>query len=805
MRFLFTILFVIYILRLGSQTSVNGRVVDADYRGIEFVNIVSYDLADTTVIMGATVSDSLGAFSLDVNPNMESILRFSFIGFEDRDIRVPGNGLELGDIVMEQSAVEMESVEVTARRPLIRRESDKLILNVEYNVLAQGNDVMELLAKAPGVVIDFNDNIMLGGKNGVRIQIDGRDTRLSGADLGGLLRSMSASNIEELEIITNPSARYEASGNAGIINIVTKQSRLYGTNGNFELSPGYGRHFRWQNAMMLNHRNAKTNIYANYSYSNRDQYMEIIQDRTYINNGVEDSRLEIQNDFRMPIRSHNLRLGLDYDFSKDVQLTLSWTANRRKDGSDTENEILNFNRELNFSGSQETTSMVRSDWTQDMLSAYLKTSIGSKTKLNLSLDAAHYTNGSRETYISDFLDARNEISYTDLLSGEVNGFLKLGGLALDLKRTISDDIQIETGLKSTIVRTDNDLYYTNTVDGVTEVNTDLSNRFIYDENINAAYFSMVMSGKKWNTNIGLRLEDSNIEGNQLTTDSMFAIDYINLFPSASFNYNLNAENSVGISISRRIDRPGYNQLNPFRFFVNTNTFRSGNPFLQPQFTWSTELSYTFKQRYYMAFNVSHTLDNLNHGIIRDGDKELVLITPLNIEKQTSYSLILSLPVSFTTRWTSHWNLQASLLDFDGLVNSSIFNRSTLISMLNTNHNIELGKGYRFQFGGFIMPPHYISITKVKTIASLNAGIQKSVLNGKGRVRINVNDIFYTYYPQGRTEFGGIDDAWISYRDNQVISMSFSMDFGKVTVRPPKRNRSAVQSELNRIGSMNGNG
>ena len=804
MRFLIFFLLTLFLIPVHSQSSINGRVVDKDNVGIEFVNIALYSQTDST-ILEAVVSDSLGKFGLLTSPEPGLLLRFTFIGFEEKEIELSKQDRAVGDIVMLESAVTMESVEVTAKRPLIHRDSDKLILNVEDNVLAQGNDVMELLSKAPGVVIDFDDNITLGGKNGVRIQIDGRDTRLSGNELAGLLRSMTASNIEKVEIITNPSARYEASGNAGIINVVTKKSRLYGTNGNLEVSPGYGRYFRWQNSLMLNHRNAKTNLYANYSYSNRDQYMEIIQDRTYINNGVADSRLEIQNDFRMPIRSHNLRVGLDYDFSEDVQLTLLWTGNRRSDGSDTENEILNFNKELNFSGSQETNSTVRSDWTQDMLSVYLKANVGSKTKIDLSIDAARYSNASEESYVSDFLDQESNVLFTDLLSGEVDGQLELGGIALDVKSMISDKLKLETGLKSTIVRTDNELFYTNTIDGRTEINTDLSNRFIYDENINAAYVSLLFSGEKWNSNIGLRLEDSNIEGNQITTDSMFTIDYINLFPSASINFNINENNSIGISLSRRIDRPGYNQLNPFRFFVNTNTFRSGNPFLQPQFTWSTELNYTFKQRYYMAFNVSYTLDNLNHGIIRDGDKELVLITPLNIDKQTSYSLMLSIPVQFTSRWSSHWNIQANLLDFDGLVNQNAFNRSTLVSMFNTNHNIELGKGYRFQFGGFIMPPHYISITKVKTIASVNAGFQKSILNGKGRLRLNVNDIFYTYYPRGRTEFGGIDDAWISYRDNQVVSMSFSFDFGKVTVRPPKRNRSAVQTELNRIGAMNGNG
>ena len=782
---------------------LSGKIVDEDSQALEYVNVLLYDELDSTFLK-AQVSDVNGGFVFEITPTLKYTLRFSFVGFEDLRMKISEPG-DLGEIILNASSVNLEAVELTAKRPMIVREADKLIVNVEGNVIAQGNNLLELLSKSPGVFVDFDDNISLNGQSGVRIQIDGKDTRLGGSDLASLLRSMPANNIEKIEIISNPSARYEASGNAGIINIVTRQSKFYGLNGNLEFGPGYGRHFRWQNSMRLNYRNDKLNLYGNYSYNTRDQYMEIVQEREYTSNESEDGYLEIQNDFKMPISAHNLRMGLDYDLSEKLKTSLVWTYNNRNDGSDTENEILNYSNSDVLLGSQNTDSEVRSSWLQNMLSFNLNATTGERSSLDIDIDAARYSNLSDETYNSIFADGDGTFQYADLLDGTVDGSLELAGLNLDYNLKLTPSVNLEAGIKSTFVRTDNALLYINTIGNNSSVNEDLTNHFIYDENINGAYGSISFGGDKLNANIGLRIEDSNIKGNQITTDSVFRNDYVNLFPSGSLNYNINENNVLGLSVSRRIDRPGYNQLNPFRFFVNTNTFRSGNPLLRPQYTWSGELSYTFKRRYYFSFNVSHTIDNLNNGIVRDGDKELVLITPLNIDRQTAYACMISAPINFGKKWTSHWNLHASYQSFDGPVNGFDFDRSTLIVWLNANNNIELGKGYRFQFGGFIMPPHYISITRVETIASFNLGFQKSVLDGRGRIRFNVNDLFYTYYPRGRTNFGGLDDAWISYRDNQVANVSFSLDFGKMTVRPPKRKSSAVQTELNRIGQMNSNG
>jgi len=790
-------------LAVDAQASITGRVIDDNHDPVEFANVVMYAKADSSFIK-AEVSNEDGTFVFASLPNEPSYLELSFIGYELTQYTIEGPG-SLGDLVLPSSSVQLDDITVKASRPMIMRDKDKLLVNVEGNVLSQGNDVLELLSKSPGVIVDYNDNLSLNGRAGVRIQIDGKDTRLQGNDLAGLLKSMSASNIDRIEIITNPSARYEAQGNAGIINIITLQSKFYGTNGRLELSPGHGRHFRWQNSLNINHRRKNMNLYGNYSFAKRNQYMEIIQDRQYFGGNSPDGHLEIQNDFILPIETHNAVLGMDLDLGEYYSLNLQWTGNYRNDGSEVENEILDYNDEELLRSRQSTVSDVYTTWQQNMTSLGIKRSFDNNGKLELTLDGALYKNASEEVYNSSFFNAGDVLQYKDRLDGSVAGDFRLGGISLDYVLNTESKGTFEMGLKTTWVQTDNALEYTNTIDGETTPNTDLSNHFIYNENINGIYASYAMSGEKWNAQWGLRLEDSNIMGNQLTTDSSFVNEYLNVFPSASFNYTINPDNILGLSMTRRIDRPAYSQLNPFRFFVNTNTFRSGNPLLRPQYSWSGEINYTFKQRYYMSFNVAYSKDKLSSGIIRDGDKQLVLITPLNIEEQWNYSLMLSLPVQISKNWTSNWSIHSSFLDFDGLVNGFAFDRSTLIAWINTNHNIEIGKGYRLQFGGFIIPPHYISITKVRTISSVNAGIQKAFMDGKARLRLNVNDIFYDYYPRGYTDFGDIYDEWLSYRDNQVVNLSFSLQFGKMSVRPPSKKRSSVQEELNRARQNNNSG
>jgi hypothetical protein len=254
---------------------------------------------------------------------------------------------------------------------------------------------------------------------------------------------------------------------------------------------------------------------------------------------------------------------------------------------------------------------------------------------------------------------------------------------------------------------------------------------------------------------------------------------------------------VGFNAGRRLNRPGYQDLNPFRFFVNNYTFRVGNPLLTPEFTWSLELNYTLKQRYYFAVNVGHTRNNLNRAIFQEGDEDYVVVKPVNISNLNSLGFIAGIPLNFASWWTSQWNINASFNDFSGTIGGFSFDRLNPIFMFNTNQVFQLGKGYQFQLSGFYLPSHYASISKIEDLSDLSVGLQKKILNDRGWLRVNFSDIFYKRYPRGRTVHGNIDDKFISKRDTRVVTFSFSYNFGKQTVKGQNRRRSGIENELDR--------
>lgn len=799
MKFINFFVFILMTQQLFAQLTITGKVVNVDNEPIQSVNTLI--TKDSILIKGA-VTNADGAFKLSIKEKGDYLLTLSFVGYETKKMTF-NNSKKFGTITLKEAAENLDDVTVVVEKPLIQREQDKLIVNVAASVLSTGNSTLEILEKSPGIILNQDGNLTMNGRNGLRVLVDNKDTRLQGDDLTNFLRSMPSSNIEKVEIISNPSVRYEAQGNAGIINIVTKKGKFYGTNGSITLSPGQATNFKWDNSLNFNHRTEKLNIYGQYSYMHRRRFEETIIDRRFFENNEVNSIFEIQNDILYPLDNHNARIGLDYELSGSTNLGVLFSGFKNANGNNAVNLIEGFDAAGNPVSLEDTQSEINTDFFQFATNFNVNHSFKNKSKLTFNFDYARYDTDSDQRFVSQIDELINNRSFEDVLTGDIDGYLYLKGLSLDYELSLKNGDKFETGWKSTWVKTDNDLRYFNSINGASPIpNDNLSNRFIYDESVYAIYASYSINKKKWNGQLGLRAENTFVEGNQLTTSITFDNDYINLFPTASFNYSFNENSTIGISLGRRIDRPSYNQLNPFRTFVNTNTYREGNPFLTPQYTWNSELNYTLKQKYYFSFTFGYTSDNLNTAIIQDGELQAVVVKPINISNLKSYAFTASIPVKFTSWWQSNWNFNTSLNDFDGDIAGFNFNRNNPIVSINGSNSISLGSGYRLQIGVFHLFPHFASITEIETISSVSLGIQKSLLKNKASLRFNVNDIFYNQYPTGRTVFGNLDDTFTRYMDTRFATLSFTWRFGKQTVRPQRRRQSQVQDELNRARRQN---
>ena len=792
------IIYILFILlgttHASAQISLSGSLKDTDNDPLPFANILVYNTSDTVLYKGF-IADENGDFNIEIPHNRHSI-EFSFLGLQS--VKMPADSIRAAMIItLHPLSNQLESVEVTAAKPLLQRLEDRLLVQVSDSPLALGSSTIEVLQRSPGIIVDQDGNISINGRSGVRIYLDGKDLRLNGDQLTSFLEGLTASNIERIEIITNPSAKYEAQGNAGIVDIITKKGLLMGTNGSVSVSPGLGHYFRWENNVTFNHRSKKINFYGQYNFAKRNQYMEIIIDRKFLENGNPREIIDLQTLFRLPIETHSPRLGVDYEIGKNTTIGVLVNAFSNITGQISDNEIISRDESLTPLQLQLTDGNTKTTWNQFNSNLNLAHTFANNGQLKVDLNYARYNNGSDQTFDSRFLLPNGSILLENSLVGNVDGNLDLLGITVDYSLPLGENKTLEVGWKNTLVNTDNDLQYFDIENDVTSLNERLSNRFIYHEEIYGAYLNLRYQKAAWNGSVGLRAEKTDIEGDQRSTDESFSNNYLNFFPTASVNYNISQNHIVGLSLSRRLDRPGYNDLNPFRFFVNNYTYRVGNPFLTPQFTWSAELNYTFRQRYYVAINYGLTTQHLTRAIFQEGVEDIVVVKPINIDDLNSLGIVASLPVQFTKSWSSQWNLNLSFNDFQGEIGGFQFDRLNTIFVLNTNHSISLGKGFRIQLGGFYLPSHYGSISKIRDISQVSIGFQKSILQGRGSLRFNFNDIFYQGYPRGRTVFGRIDDAFISKRDTRYTTLSFSYNFGKQTVKTQRRRSTGIEEELQR--------
>ena len=793
-RIIFILLLLLGTNHAFAQISLSGSLKDADNDPLPFANILVYNTSDTVLYKGF-IADENGDFNLEI-PHNRHFIEFSFLGLQS--VKMPADSIKAAmTITLQPLSNQLESVEVTAAKPLLQRLEDRLLVQVSDSPLSLGSSTIEVLQRSPGIIVDQDGNISINGRSGVRIYLDGKDLRLNGDQLTSFLEGLTASNIERIEIITNPSAKYEAQGNAGIVDIITKKGLLMGTNGSVSVSPGLGHYFRWENNVTFNHRSKKLNVYGQYNFARRNQYMEIIIDRKFLENGNPREIIDLQTLFRLPIETHSPRLGLDYEVGKNTTLGVLVNAFSNITGQISDNEIISRDESLTPIQLQLTDGNTKTTWNQFNSNLNLAHTFANNGQLKVDLNYARYNNGSDQTFDSRFMLPNGSILLENSLVGNVDGNLDLLGITVDYSLPLGENKTLEAGWKNTLVNTDNDLQYFDIENDVTSLNERLSNRFIYHEEIYGAYANLRFQKAAWNGSVGLRAEKTAIEGDQRSTDESFSNNYLNIFPTASVNYNISQNHIVGLSLSRRLDRPGYNDLNPFRFFVNNYTYRVGNPFLTPQFTWSAEVNYTFRQRYYFAINYGLTTQHLTRAIFQEGVEDIVVVKPINIDDLNSLGIVASLPVQFTKSWSSQWNLNLSFNDFQGEIGGFQFDRLNTIFVLNTNHSISLGKGLRIQLGGFYLPSHYGSISKIRDISQVSIGFQKSILQGRGSLRFNFNDIFYKGYPRGRTVFGRIDDAFISKRDTRYATLSFSYNFGKQTVKTQRRRSTGIEEELQR--------
>jgi hypothetical protein len=811
MRYLSLLLTVLLVSLGASAQTISGLVKEASGQPLSGATITLYK---DSAIAKLAVTKENGTYRFEAIAPGTYRVGTSFVGttptfsapftLATADVMVP-------DLVITKAGGNLQGVTVTARKPVVEVKADKMVVNVEGTINATGNDALELLRKSPGVLVDKDDNLSVSGKNGVQVYIDGRPTPLSGADLANYLKTLQSTQIEAIEIISNPSARYEAAGNAGIINIKLKKNKNYGANGSVTAGYNQGYYAKYNTGASLNYRNKNVNLFGNYNYNNSKNRNQMNMKRTLL-----DSLFDQRNTMLMENNSHNFKGGIDYTINK--QSTIGAIVNGMiADPNMSNNSRTNIiykptNTTDRILEARNTNSMDRSNLNFNLNYSYT----GTKGKsLTLNADHGTYDIGGDQYQPNYYYNAAgntllSSVIYQMITPTEIN----ISSFKADYEQDFAKG-KLGFGGKVALVATDNDFQRYNFPATGKELDKDRSNRFKYEENINAGYVNYNRALKGMMIQAGLRVENTVSEGTStglksdgseyVPTKSTFKRPYTDFFPSAAITFNKNPMKQWNLTYSRRIDRPSYQNLNPFEFKLDEYTYQKGNIDLRPQYTNSFGLTHTYKYKLNITANYSHVKDIFTQ-LIDTAERSKSFISNTNLATQDIVSLNASYPFAYK-RFTSFMNLNTNFSQYkaDFGPGREIDLDAFGLSFFSQN-SIKLGKdkSWTAELTGFYNAPTvHQGAFKSKSLWSVDAGAQKQILKGQGTIKASFSDVFNSLQFRGTQEFAGQVTNFSAKWESQQLKLNFTYRFGNKQVKAARQRATGAEEETKRTQGGSG--
>lgn len=800
-----------------AQQTITGVVTDDVKKPAKGVSVTLHKAKDSSIVkIAITNNDGIYTFNAVAGKYFISVSNLGFTKQNTANFDIAASNYNVPEIALVKSSKSLGEVTVSSKKPLIEVKADKTIFNVEGSINATGTDAFELLRKSPGVMIDKDDNVSLAGKNGVLVYIDGRPSPLAGKDLADYLKTIQSSNIEAIELITNPSAKYDAAGNAGIVNIRLKKNKAFGTNGSVNAGYAIGTYPKYNGGINLNNRNKKLNLFGNYNYNNSKNantlsiYRELL-DTSFDQNGNMDSKSETHTfkagfDFYAN-KKNTFGIIVDGNFSNTTIANLGTTpvhyiGNGKNDyirNLVADNSSAMKNNNININGNYK----------------YVDTS---GHEVNFDANYGHFDNNNNQLQPNYYYDANNNPSGSAIYRMLSPSIIDIVNGKVDYEQRLSGG-KLEAGVKISNVKTTNDFQRYNVSDIANDIKTIdnlRSNKFVYTEQINAAYLNFNKQLKGVMFQVGLRVENSNVTGvssgkkdaaGTISFDSTIERKYTDLFPSASLTFNKNPMNQWSLSYSRRIDRPAYQKLNPFEFKLDDYTYQKGNTALTPQYTNTFSISNTYHYMLTTTLSYSHIKDMFAQ-IIDTTEKSKSFMTHKNLATQDIINLSIGYPVQKGI-YSAYFSLNGYYSKYKADLGPD---RKVDLEVTAANfymqHGFNLGKGYKAELSSWMSTPSIQEGTfKSKAMGFVDLGLSKSILQGKGTIKLAVSDIFKTMKWQGTSDFVGQKLTGMFRWESQQFKLNFSYRFGKNTVKAARQRETGAEDESKRVkggGGFGGN-
>lgn len=779
---------------------ISGTIQSENKEKMAFNEVYLFQNSDNTLLK-TELTDENGIFNFQTISKGSYTLKINSDGelntIKTFDLQ---NDIELGTLTVISQTKQIQEVVIEKKKPFIERKLDKLVVNVENSIASAGSTILEVLQRSPSVMVNEDSGINLKGKSGVVVMIDGKPSPLSGTDLITYLKSIPASNIQTIEIISNPSARYDAAGNAGIINIKFKKDKNQGFNGSATIAYGQGIYAKPSANTSLNYRNKKWNFFGTYSYSNPKNFTYFFINRKFFDaNQNLEATFEQESYTKQPISSNNARFGVDfYSTEKTIIGVLfngNWNTNERN--GRTNATITDSNGQLDYT--TKTGILLDEKRFNGFANLNFKHIFSNGKELTTDVDLGSFDSKTLQDIQNINSNPDGSVISDSKLATNQTGIIKVKSIKADYSQTFSEKSKLEIGLKSSLVSSDNDVKFYDVVGNENVLDVTRSNHFLYDENINALYGSYGTSYKKWDFQGGLRIENTNTKGQQLATNETFSKNYTNFFPNLVVNRTFSENNSLSFTYAKRIDRPTYRQLNPFKIFVDSYTYVVGDPTLNSVITNLFEINHTFKGKYITTLSYNKSKESITDIFVQDDDTKISYQIPANIQDFEQYNLGIYIPFNYKKVVTSTLSGSVYLNKYTSPLQGGNLQQNFTSWDMNLNNTFSLGKGWSAELTGYYQSKMVWGLFYIKDLAQITTGIQRVSKDKNSTLKLSVSDIFLTNHIAVEVDYQNqefyTDRTW----DSRVATISYTYRFGKNSVAKARQRSGGVDDEKRRAG------
>lgn len=803
---------LLFTVKLTAQNgfSINGKIINEQSKPLSSIQITLTNANDNSIAK-IEITDNDGKFIIQnlKEGNYKVIvddMEYSPYQSEAIILNAANPNVNLAPISLTfKLATNLNEVIITKKKPFIENKIDRTVVNVDAFITAAGGDAMDILEKSPGISVNQDGTITFKGKSGVQVFIDDKPTYLSGAELEAYLKSLPASTLDKIELMTNPPAKYDAAGGAGIINIVSKRSKARGFNANITSRFSQGKRSGHRQGMNFNYMENKIRVFGSVGYAQQNPVNDLFIFRKFKDSNGNTNSLFYQNSFiESKVKSTNARIGMDYYASDKTTIGFGVSGILRSSNpySDVNSDVTDANSVLD--SSIIANNRQRQKFKNGGINLNLRHELDSLgQKITFDADYLKYDTSSEQIFKNYIYQPDNSLSSQDELRGSLPSNINIYAFKSDYTLPFKNGSTFESGYKVSYTQTDNIADYRDVINGEEVPNYNTSNHFKYDEIINAAYVNFNTNYKRFGIQTGLRVENTESKSHQLgnieQAASKFKKNYTNLFPTVYIQYKLDSigNNQLVVNYGRRINRPYFQDLNPFISPLDKFTFYSGNPFLDPSFANNYELSYRYKGMLSTTLSYGSSKDDINETIeINDG---IYYSRPGNIGKSEFFSLNANLQLPFTRWWSANAYSEVTHTRFKSKLYTEDLNTSGTFWYFSMNNSFKFNKGWSAELSGTYQTDMVSSQFVLLSRSNINIGVQKKLLQDKATIKLTANDIFYSNMNNGIIKsLQNTDANWTNKYDSRFIALTFTYSFGKSFAPKNQYNSNGAENEMNRV-------